>query len=344
MTQSSFSVLRTLRASSVLILVGAVALLAACTEETEADRVDTTGVTVATPTNTSTQVTEVVTTETATATTASNEPTAVATEVPLYDPTLTRTDVDCTLEFISSGGGEEFADGFTSGHFVVDGILGEPCLGEDPRLLRAWQWLRLVAAPEDLDELIILAGFDAPSDLLAYVEALSTSEGGVAFQMTVNLGEGELDDIELALTMAHEFTHVFTGVTDQLDRTVDESQCFTYHEGEGCYTDNSFIARWTAEFWGDWIQEIDPANPDDDAAYDRCFVDDSFLGSYAATNPEEDFAETFSAYVFSVPVETPGLVAKYEFFDADPYLSSFKARVDASGEGPLPNQFEGCGF
>lgn len=340
MIQSLLSVLgsfRTLRASTAFALVGLLALLAACSAEPKVDSADAAGVTVATPTVTPTQIT-VVATETATATVE-----ATPTEVPLYDPALTRVDVDCTLEFISSGGGEDFVEGFTSGHFVVDGILGQPCLGEDDRLLRAWEWLRIVAAPEDLEELILLAGFEAPSDLLAYVEALSTSDGGVAFQMTVNLGEAELDDIELALTMAHELTHVFTGVEDQLDRTVDESQCFTYHEGEGCYTEGSFIARWTEEFWGDWIHEIDPANPDDEAAYDRCLVDDSFLGSYAATNPEEDFAETFSAYVFSVPVESPGLLAKYEFFEADPYLSAFKGRVDAAGEGPLPNQFEGCG-
>ena len=338
---ASFRRFRTSPALAVLLL-GAVTLLGACSADPEVDSAEAAGVTVATPTNTPTQVTEVVATETTTET-ATVEPTAVATEAPLYDPTLTRTDVDCTLEFISSGGGEDFADGFTSGHFVVDGILGEPCLGEDERLLRAWEWLRLVAAPSDMEELILLAGFDAPSDLLAYVEALSTGDGGVAFQMTVNLGEAELDDIELALTMAHEFTHVFTGIDDQLDRTVDESQCFTYYEGEGCYTDDSFIARWVEEFWGDWIHEVDPMNPDDEAAVDRCMLDDSFLGSYAATNPEEDFAETFSAYVFSVPVDSPGLLAKYAFFDADPYLASFRARVDASGEGPLPNQFEGCG-
>ena len=138
--------------------------------------------------------------------------------------------------------------------------------------------------------------------------------------------------------------HVFTGVDSQLDRGVDESQCTTYFEGEGCYTDDSYIARWIDAFWGDWIDDIDPQHSDDEAAYDRCVVDPSFLGSYAATNPEEDFAETFSAYVFSVPVEDPGLVAKYDFMDADPYLRSFKQRIEDAGIEPLPNQFEGCGF
>jgi len=323
-----------LRVPSLLLLVAAFALVG-CSGDAEGDTTTNTGVTVATPTAVATETATALPTETATPS-PSPEP------APLFDPTLVRDDVDCTLEFISSGGGEDFADGFTSGHFVVDGILGEPCLGEDERLHRAWEWLRIVAAPEDLEALILLAGFDAPSDLLAYVEALSTGDGGVAFQMTVNLGEAEADDVELALTMAHELTHVFTGLPEQLDRTVDESQCFTYHEGEGCYTDDSFIARWIDAFWTEWIVGFDP-NAEDGAA-DRCFLDPAFLGSYAATNPEEDFAETFSAYVFSVPVEDPGLLAKYEFFESDPYLAAFKNRVEAAGIEPLPNQFEGCGF
>ncbi len=322
------------RAASFALLVTGIALLSACSDKAEGDGTPT-GVTSMTPTSAATQTP----TEAATETT-----TAVVEDAPLYDPLLTRDDVDCSLEFIASGGGEDFADGFTSGHFVVDGILGQPCLGEDDRLLHSWEWLRIVASSEDLVDLILLAGFDAPSDLLAYVEALNTGEGGVAFQMTVNLGQAEADDIELALTMAHELTHVFTGGADQLDRSVDESQCFTYFEGEGCYTDDSFIARWAEAFWGEWIAEIDPLNDDDEAALERCIADPSFFGSYAATNPEEDFAETFSAWVFSVPVEDPGLISKYEFFDADKYLASFKARVQAAGIEPLPNQFEGCGF
>jgi len=329
------------RASRFLavLVTGSLALTLACSDSAEGETPEDDGVTVATQTSTPETATATeIPTETATAT-----PTETP-EAPLYDPTLVRDDVDCSLEFISSGGGEDFADGFTSGHFVVDGVLGEPCLGEDDRLLRAWEWLRTFAAPEDLEGLILIAGFDAPSDLLAYVEALTTSDGGVAFQMTVNLGEAERDDIELALTMAHELTHVFTGLPGQLDRGVDESQCFTYHEGEGCYTPDSFIARWTDAFWDEWITQVDPLNPNDDAAVERCILDPSFLGSYAATNPEEDFAETFSAYVFSVPVDDPGLLVKYEFFDSDPYLSAFKARVDEVGAGPLPNQFEGCGY
>src|SRR5690606_13498468 len=84
-----------LRTSS-LLLVAAVALLAACAGEVEGDSTETSsGVTVTTPTADPT--------DTATTTTVATEPpTPTETpEAPLYDPTLVRDDVDCSLEFIS---------------------------------------------------------------------------------------------------------------------------------------------------------------------------------------------------------------------------------------------------
>lgn len=267
-----------------------------------------------------------------------------AAERALYDPTLWRDDVDCSLEFVSSGGGAEFPEAFVSTHFVVDGILGQLCLGEeDPRLAEAWEWLRVVAPAEDLEELLLFAGFDTESSLLAYVEALVADDGNAGFQMTVNLQAAEADAVELALTMAHEFTHVFAAVDGQIDFNGDEASCTTYFDGDGCYTEDSYIARWTDLFWDDWIEDVDPIYQDDGSATARCEVDASFLGSYAATNPEEDFAETFSAWVYSVPVDSPGLEAKYAFLDAEPELARYRERVLSSGFDALPNIFEGCG-
>jgi hypothetical protein len=258
---------------------------------------------------------------------------------------LVRGDVSCSRDFVTQGGGEAFPEAFTSAHFVVEGILGAVCLGvPDERLLEAWYWLRVVAPAEDLEPLVLLAGFDAESEFLAYVEPLLAVDGTIGFQMTVNLRKSVEDEVELMLTMAHEFTHIFAQVTEQLDLTVPLEECATYFDGEGCFREGSYIHRWTEAFWDDWIHEIDPRDPDrPEGSYERCLADDSFLGSYAARNPEEDFAETFSAYVYRVPVDSPGLLAKYAFFEADPSLSQYRERVEAFGIGPLPNQFEGCG-
>ncbi|MDA1010920.1 MAG: hypothetical protein O2888_05535, partial [Chloroflexi bacterium] len=267
-------------------------------------------------------------------------------EVPLYDPDLLRSDVDCSRDFVTSGGGEDFPEAFTAAHYVADGILGAVCMGdEDERLLDAWYWLRIVAPAEDLADLILFAGYDAESDLLAYVEPLSARDGSISFQMTLNLDAAVVDDVELALTMAHEFTHVFTGTTRDLDRSVSPEACTTYHGGEGCYRPGSYIARWTEAFWGDWIDEVHPDSANEDEASEaRCQADSSFLGAYAASNPEEDFAETFSAYVYGVPVDAPGLLAKMEFMDSDPSLRKYRERAEAVGLTSFPNLFDGCGY
>ena len=264
-------------------------------------------------------------------------------ELPLFDPSLRHEDVDCSLEFVSGGGGDEFPEAFVSAYFVVGGVLGEVCLGEvDPRLEEAWEWLRVVAPAEELESLVLLAGYDVDTPVLAYVETLVFADDQFGFQMTVNLRAAE-DPAELALVMAHEFTHIFTALDGQLDFDVDAASCATYFDGEGCYTSDSHIARWTDVFWSEWIGDRESTSFDDAGADARCEVDSSFIGSYAATNPEEDFAETFSAFVYSLPVETPGLQAKYAFFKADPELVRYRERVQASGFGPLPNTFEGCG-
>jgi len=71
-------------------------------------------------------------------------------------------------------------------------------------------------------------------------------------------------------------------------------------------------------------------------------LDPSFIGSYAATNPEEDFAESFSAFVFRLEVE-PGMDEKMAWFEDQPGLVEFRDRASAADLGPLRNAFGGCG-
>lgn len=68
-----------------------------------------------------------------------------------------------------------------------------------------------------------------------------------------------------------------------------------------------------------------------------------FLGPYSASNPEEDFAETFSAFVYRLEATTPEVQAKLDWMADQPGLVEFRDRADAAGLGPLPNRFEPCG-
>ncbi|MGB0111603.1 MAG: hypothetical protein WBP59_00135, partial [Ilumatobacteraceae bacterium] len=157
--------------------------------------------------------------------------------------------------------------------------------------------------------------------------------------------ESEADADELALTMAHEFSHVFTATPSQLDRT-DEAidDCDTYVNGEGCYLADSLMFAWTEAFWDDDLMgSLDPGVDDPDAADKRCSLDDGYFGSYAPISPEEDFAEAFSAYVFALEPLTDGQASRLDWMSSEPGLVEFRERADAAGLSPLENQFDLCG-
>jgi hypothetical protein len=233
----------------------------------------------------------------------------------------------------------------TAMHFVVRGRLEPPCLGEDPRLIEAWDALAEITPPDFLDDVSLLAGYDACSgcDTLAFVSALD--DAGSFFLLAVDLTAGEDDPDELALTLQHELSHVFTqDPSTQLDVGTDAGACPTFHNGTGCFTSDSYMWAWIDQFWNlddlTRLSEDDGTDPEGGEA--RCSVDPSYTGSYGASSPEEDFAEVFAAYVFDVDVG-PGLDDKLAFFDRYPELQQVRASAAAAGMTGLPNTFEGCG-
>jgi len=168
---------------------------------------------------------------------------------------------------------------------------------------------------------------------------------GASFQMSVNTVESEADADELALTMAHEFSHVFTTTPDQLDRTDEAIEaCHTYYNGAGCYLPDSLMIAWISEFWDDEVlAALVPGVDDPDGAEERCALDDGYFGSYAPSSPEEDFAEAFSAFVFGLEPETGGQAARLGWMALQPGLSEFRERADDAGLTPLDNRFDLCG-
>ena len=245
-----------------------------------------------------------------------------------------------------SGDDDGFA--FVAAHPVLNGGLGAPCLGEvNDTLIAAWNTLGSFSPPAQMDDIGVFSGFEPASDdaadTLAYVTALDAD--GAQFQMSVNLDAADLDGDELSLTLAHELTHVFTATPEQLDRTAEAiDNCITYDNGDGCYLEDALMMGWIDEFWDPSVlATVDPFVDDQEAADERCDLDAGFFGSYAATNPEEDFAEAFSAYVFGVEPATEGQRARLTWIDDQPGLAEFRERADAAGLTPLPNTFDVCG-
>ena len=249
----------------------------------------------------------------------------------------------------------------TAMHFVVQGVLQEPCyvdqpggddvadvvVDDDPRLLDAWNLLEELTPIELLDDISIIAGYEACASCSTLAFVTQLDEAGTFFIVAVDVDAGEADPDELRLTMMHELTHVFGQAPgEQLVLVDGPSECDTFYNGIGCFTEDSYMWAWIQEFWPPQIRDTLPedgsVSSDDDAA-DRCAADAAYTGSYAAVHPEEDFAETFSAYVFDVEVD-PALTAKIEFFDRYPEFVSIRESARAAGYSGTPANFDGCGF
>ncbi len=235
-------------------------------------------------------------------------------------------------------------------HQVVDGELAEVCTGEaNETVERAWQILSDLTPPAQLNDLAVFAGYEPngaeASDTLAFVS--SADEQGSVFQMAVNIAAANESQDEFTLTMAHEFSHVFNSTPNQLDRTVGPDACQTYYNGEGCHIEDALMVDWVDRFWPQWIDTFDPFADQADNESDgetRCIRDRGFFGSYAASTPEEDFAESFSAFVLRVEALTDEQQDRLDWFEQFPGMVEFRDRAIERGYGPQPHEFNECGL
>jgi hypothetical protein len=167
----------------------------------------------------------------------------------------------------------------------------------------------------------------------------------LGFSMSVNLSAYDDDRRDALLTIGHEFALVFTLGSSQVDRGDPAvTACVTYVSSSGCFAADSLINEWVTSFWAAAaLAEVDPeVEPDTATGAARCALDPSFFGWYAASDPEEDFAETFSAYVFDVAPTTLEQQKKIEWMAAHGF-AEFRSRAVGAELTPLANRFEPCG-
>lgn len=253
-------------------------------------------------------------------------------------------DPDCDPATIGDDDGSLVAAYAVQDAQVVGVCAGEP----DGRLDAAWQELTAAVPAAQLRALTVFAGYDDPdSDVAAFATLLGDAND--RFGIAVNLALAEEDPVEFRLTLVHEVAHVFTQTPDQLDVDADPADCATFHNGNGCFVDGSLMAEWIDRFWSDDQLDAlpdpagsDDAEGDDPAAEERCSLDPGFLGTYAASSPEEDFAESFSAFVFDLDVPAE-VQPRLDFFAQHPELAAVREHALADGRDRPVNNFDECG-
>ncbi|MDA1079900.1 MAG: putative zinc-binding metallopeptidase [bacterium] len=134
---------------------------------------------------------------------------------------------------------------------------------------------------------------DSDSDTLAFVD--DPDQNG-KWRIAINLaGRRESTLREQKATLIHELAHIITLNTSQVSSNY--VSCSTYELDEGCANQNSYLQAFYGTYWNG-VQP--PAE----------FVESTFVTEYAASDPVEDLAETFTFFVLEKDRENLGTTVK----------------------------------
>ena len=195
----------------------------------------------------------------------------------------------------------EYRDGVTR---VVDLILdnGQP-VGElnDPDLATAWEIVDSIWPPSMWAELNQISLIDeGPRGLVGVVHR--SSLGG----WILSLDRSDLGDRNLVEeTIIHEIAHMATLDAEHFSFDT-ASACSGVKITVGCAAAGSLMARWAETFWPGGVVDSNAAD---------------LVDTYAATGPQEDLAETFTAWVAGWPVRSAHVEARIETLGSDPTMS-----------------------
>jgi hypothetical protein len=189
------------------------------------------------------------------------------------------------------------------------------------------------ALPPDAKTLVSrLELFVTPSTVEDASDGTATeSDDGTSWTLSLDyeegrsavIGQGKDDFVTFDEVIVHELGHVLSLKEDQ--RTDDES-LGTYADDQSPFVETAYLNQFYREFWKGrypgW--SADGGSDQADTLYEQ--HPDDFVTDYAATDPEEDFAESFAYFVLSPrPAGAAEKLDKMRFFYAFPELMKDRA-------------------
>ena len=144
-------------------------------------------------------------------------------------------------------------------------------------------------------------------------------------------------------TLVHELGHLVSFDPEQVppvatDRAwyLASRECHTYMAREGCSSVGSYMNEFVSEFWegellDEWQQIAAIGDDERRMSEIQAFAtshNERFVSEYAGTNPEEDLAESFAAYVLGNDVPSEGTVGdRISFFTRFPELVTLRETI-----------------
>jgi hypothetical protein len=156
-----------------------------------------------------------------------------------------------------------------------------------------------------------------------YIDPADTLENGKFFNLQ-----------DFTYTLVHEFGHLLTLNNSQVNYSiVYEDECSTRLLSEGCLFDNAYSYTYFEKFWNndlydEWYDYVDYEASEDDVTY---FYEENpgiFITEYAATDPDEDIAESFAHFVLTDIHSTDNIAnQKISFFYNYPELIKMRDEI-----------------
>ena len=129
----------------------------------------------------------------------------------------------------------------------------------------------------------------------------NSTEASAHWRLSLSLNGST--DLDVAFNVAHEVGHLLS--LNRAEMTgQDEASCQGMFVGEGCLQDGATLPSYLDDTWDDdlfdeWSAADDHADDTERADALQGFYDkhhDRFVDAYAATHPNEDFAESFAMW------------------------------------------------
>lgn len=197
---------------------------------------------------------------------------------------------------------------------------GGPYTREEQETL--WEDMRALlpeGAFADFDRFTVFT--DGVDETLAYV--VPTDDRGARWEIAVDPADAA-DWDWFTETVLHEYTHYLT-LNDEQAEYPGRRTASTYSEAglaamEGSYLNDFYLAFWT--------ELLDDRLADRESFHFFVRHEDAFVSPYAATDPAEDIAESFTYYILWQEATGDAVwEQKLRFFSAYPELVSFRAQV-----------------
>ena len=198
--------------------------------------------------------------------------------------------------------------------------------------LQMWDYFTRLIPIEERSYLSEFLVFEGNNDLQGFVEPLAAHDlsrwrMGLAIDAIGNLEEIDLREL-FASVVIHEFGHILTLNSEQVDAGVSENNCSRFFTGEGCARSNAYINEIFDIGWADIYEEF--LGTGEHAIYTRFYekYQDRFVSDYAATNPGEDVAEVFTHFVVREDRPAGHSIAEQKILSLYAYPELVRLRAD----------------